>query len=115
MPVTLSFFPVAKQVVETTQKFKGEVIHVKLVETETHSNKETSEEPRTSDQEYGTVLVSGFPEEATENALYIHFQKKKNGGGEVKEVTFLPGKKEATVVFEDLEGSVFSFHRINSF
>ena len=94
---------VAKQVVETKQKFKGEVIHVKLVETETQLNKDTSEEPKTSDQEYGTVLVSGFPEDATENALYIHFQKKKNGGGEVKEVTFLPGKKEATVVFEDLE------------
>ena len=106
MSVTFRFSPVAKQVVETKQKFKGEVIHVKLVETETHPNKDTSEEseePKTSDQEYGTVLVSGFPEEATENALYIHFQKKKNGGGEVKEVTFLPGKKEATVVFEDLE------------
>jgi hypothetical protein len=33
-------------------------------------------------------VVSGLPEGATENGVHIHFQKKKNGGGEVKKVIF---------------------------
>jgi hypothetical protein len=74
-------------------------------------NEETSEQPGTPEEKFGTVLVSGLPEGATENALHIHFQKKKNGGGEVKEVKLLQGKK-AIVVFEDIEGSVFSYYPI---
>ena len=111
MPMTFSSFVVAKQVVEKEQNFKGKVVRVEFVETETHMNEETSEQPGTPEEKFGRVLVSGLPEGATENALHIHFQKKKNGGGEVKEVKLLPGKK-AIVVFEDIEGSVFSIYPI---
>ena len=47
--------------------------------------------------------MSGIPEGTPESRITIHFQKKKNGGGEVKRVTLLPGGT-AWVVFEDPEG-----------
>ena len=49
------------------------------------------------------VLVTGLPEGVTENSVYIHFQKKKNGGGEIEAVTFVGGGK-AMILFEDPEG-----------
>ncbi|CAB4023542.1 poly [ADP-ribose] polymerase 14-like isoform X2 [Paramuricea clavata] len=73
------------------------------METEPRANVQTSEEAGTSEQESGTVLVSGLPEGVTENGVHIHFQKKKNGGGEIKEVILLSAKKEAIVVFEDMK------------
>lgn len=90
---------VAEQVVNTEQKIKGKVVRVKLVKGKIHT--ETVE---TSGKEFPTVLVTGLPEGTTENGVYIHFQKKRNGGGEIKEVKLRPGKNEATVVFEDIEG-----------
>ena len=51
-----------------------------------------------------TVLVSNLPEGMTENNVWIHFQKKKNGGGEVEKVQML-GEGKARVVFEEREGS----------
>ena len=98
----------AKQVIKTQHVLKGKVLDVKLQEAEVNPNVEKSE------KESVTVLVSGLPEGVTENGVHIHFQKKKNGGGEVKEVKLLPGKKEATVVFEDIEGLSFRFYRISS-
>ena len=50
-----------------------------------------------------TILVSGLPEEVTKNSVHIHFQKKKNGGGDIEEITLSPGGK-ALIVFEDFEG-----------
>ena len=100
----------AKQVIKTQQVFKGKVLDVKLREAEVNPNVEKSEK----ENESATVFVSGLPEGVTENGVHIHFQKKKNGGGEVKEVKLLPGKKEATVVFEDTAGLSFCFYRINS-
>ena len=49
------------------------------------------------------VLVTGLPEGVTENSVFIHFQKKKNGGGEIKRVTLFAGGK-AMILFEDAEG-----------
>ena len=49
------------------------------------------------------VLVSGLPEGATENSIYIHFMKKKHGGGFLERVVMLQGGA-ALVVFEDPEG-----------
>ena len=97
----------AKQVITKEQKIKGKIVHVELVETEPHMNVQKSEEAGTSEQESGTVLVSGLPEGVTENGVHIHFQKKKNGGGEIKEVTLLSEKRKAIVVFEDMKGSFF--------
>ena len=51
------------------------------------------------------ILVSGFHKDATENNIYIHFQKKKNGGGEVEKVE-LKGEGKAIVTFEDPEGAL---------
>ena len=48
------------------------------------------------------VLVFGLPEGVTENRIHIHFQKEKNGGGNVEYVVMYKGR--ALVVFEDPEG-----------
>ena len=41
----------------------------------------------------------------TESNVHIHFQRKKNGGGEIERVTLLKGGK-AIVVFEDPKGTL---------
>ena len=95
---------VAGNVVGTKQIIKGEVVRVELFVTENNVIEETSQEHENSEQESATVLVSNLPKGATENGIYIHFQKKKNGGGEVVKVIFSPEKDEAMVIFEDIEG-----------
>lgn len=51
--------------------------------------------------------MTGFPKGVTENQVYTHFQKGKNGGGEIEKVTLLSGGK-AMVAFADPKGlSVF--------
>ena len=92
----------AKRVIEIHQVFKGKVLNVKLQETETNPNNEESE--RENSEKSRTIFVSGLPEGVTESDVRIHFQKKKNGGGEVKQVTVLPERNTALVVFEDPEG-----------
>ncbi|XP_028398983.1 uncharacterized protein LOC114522489 isoform X2 [Dendronephthya gigantea] len=97
---------VAKMVVEREQIFKGNLLKVNLVEKETF---EDNVEKLTTDEssrgkEARTITVFGLPEDATEKGLHIHFQRKKNGGGEIEEVTLLPGGK-AMVVFEDPEAA----------
>lgn len=62
------------------------------------------EEAVTWNKESGRILVSGLPEGVTENNIYIHFQKKKNGGGDIDKVELLPGGKQAMVTFEDCQG-----------
>ena len=49
------------------------------------------------------ILVSGLPVGTTENSVYIHFQKKKNGGGEIERTTLL-NEGKALVLFEDPKG-----------
>ena len=82
------------------QIMKGKVLHVELVETETQN----TEIIETSAKEFPAVLVTGLPAGTTENGVHIHFQKKKNGGGEIKDVKLQPDKNTATVVFEDIDG-----------
>ncbi|XP_078501448.1 interferon-induced 35 kDa protein [Lissotriton helveticus] len=52
-----------------------------------------------------TVLLSGIPdimdEEALQDVLEIHFQKRSNGGGEVELVHYVPLGKGAMAVFEE--------------
>jgi hypothetical protein len=90
----LFLFLVAKRVIHTQQVFKGKVLDVKLQDESKRENVEKSR----------TILVSNLPEGVTESGVYIHFQKKKNGGGEVEKVTVLPEGNTALVVFEDPEG-----------
>ena len=91
--------------VNTQQILNGKVLEVKRLATETEKedveklrNKESSGE-----KESRTVTVSGLPEGSTENSVHIHFQKRKNGGGEVEEVEML-GEGKAMVTFEDPRG-----------
>ena len=49
------------------------------------------------------ILVSGLPVGTTENSVHIHFQKKKNGGGEVERIILL-NEGKALVLFEDPKG-----------
>ena len=101
---SFDFCLVATAVVEKQQTIKGEVVQVKPLEAETKSKLESSQNRSNStEKEARTISVSGLPEEVTEKGLLIHFQKKKNGGGDIEETTLLPGGK-ALVVFEDPEG-----------
>ena len=89
----------AEEVVKTKQTFKGEVLNVRRLVTEKMSG----------NRESATVIVSDLPEESTENSVHIHFQKRKNRGGEVKKVEMLEEGK-AKVTFEDPQGR---FHYMN--
>ena len=64
----------------------------------------SNEESDETEENGNTILVSNLPEGLTENNIHIHFQKEKNGGGDVQEVILFLGNKQALVVFEDPEG-----------
>ena len=49
------------------------------------------------------ILVSGLPDGTAKNSVHIHFQKKKNGGGEIERITLL-NEGKALVLFEDPKG-----------
>ena len=97
--------------VNTEQILNGKVLEVKLLRTEMEKenveklrNKESSRE-----KESATLIVSGLPEGSTKNNVHVHFQRKKNGGGEVKEVEIL-GEGKAMVTFEDLRGRLIIYY-----
>ena len=96
-------------VVNTEQIFKGNILEMKRLSTEKVEklrNKESSEETKST-----TVEVYGLPTGAIENSVTIHFQKKKNGGGEVTKVEMLEDGK-ARVIFEDPQGGCHSMRHI---
>ena len=106
--INLPWFLVAGSVVTTDQVFKGKRLVVKLQTEETEPIAETSENADYKEKsgEQRTVLVSDLPDGATENVVYIHFQRKGNGGGEIEKTVLLPGN-QALVVFEDSAGKYF--------
>ena len=93
---------VAKSVIGTKQIFKENILAVALQEPESKRNNEPLE--RESIDKSRTVLVSDLPEGTSESDVHIHFQKNRNGGGEVEKVVLLQEKNKALVVFEDPEG-----------
>ena len=94
----------AKVAVNTQQKFGETILEVKRLETEGFKeNVEKLKNKGAREKEARTVSVSGLPDGVTENTVIIHFQKKKNGGGEVEKVQML-GEGKAIVVFEVPEG-----------
>ena len=111
---SFDFCLVASAVVERQQTIKGKVVQVKPLEAETKSKFKSSQNKASStEKEARTISVSGLPEDVTEKGLLIHFQKKKNRGGDIEKTTLLPGGK-ALVVFEDPEGKhVLSYHIIS--
>ena len=95
----------AKTVVNAEQIFKGNHLEVKRLgavafkEVEKLINKKSAGKKQTR-----IVSVSGLPEGSTENSVYIHFQKRKNGGGLIEKVELL-GDGKANVVFEEPQGT----------
>ena len=53
-----------------------------------------------------SVVAKGIPAGVTESDLTIHFQRRKNGGGEVESVTM---EQSAVITFENPEGMSPSF------
>ncbi|XP_048576483.1 uncharacterized protein LOC5513363 isoform X2 [Nematostella vectensis] len=50
-----------------------------------------------------TVKVTDFPEGLSKNDLWIHFQKRRNGGGDVEDVILEQDGSVALVIFENEE------------
>ena len=102
--ICVSYFAplVAKTVIEIPQVFKGKKLVVKLQEPVTTPDNEVPE--RKNVDETRTILVSDLPEGVSESDVHIHFQKKRNGGGEVEKVIISQEKNKALVVFEDPKG-----------
>ena len=57
----------------------------------------------TADQAGSSVVVSNIPPQITAENIVIHFQRQKNGGGEIDHV-HIPKKGTAVVTFESSEG-----------
>ncbi|XP_046839282.1 N-myc-interactor-like isoform X2 [Xenia sp. Carnegie-2017] len=91
--VTFEDRTVAKRVLEVKQIFESTTLNVQLEENELFQNLEIGKRK---------VFVYGLPEDITENAVKIHFQKKRNGGGDIKEVNLLKNGF-AEIVFEKAE------------
>ena len=89
--------------VKTEQVFKGNILEVKHPVTEKMEKLRNEE---SCGEKESTVLVSGLPEGFTENSVYIHFQKRKNGGGDIQKVEML-GEGKARVTFEDPQGRFY--------
>lgn len=50
-----------------------------------------------------SIVVSNIIPGTKEDALVIHFQRRKHGGGDVSSVTFTQDGDKAVVTFEDPE------------
>jgi len=53
-----------------------------------------------------SIAVSGFPKGTTAEALVIHFQQKKHGGGDIKAIQ-ITDKGLAVIVFDEPAGINF--------
>ena len=94
----------AEAVVNTEQLFKGKILGMKLLGREMKENVETlGNKENSGEKESTTVEVSGLPVGCTKSSVLIHFQKRKNGGGEVEKAEMLRQGK-ARVIFQDPRG-----------
>ena len=57
----------------------------------------------TKDQAAKSVVVQNIPPNAAADSIVIHFQRQKNGGGEIDHV-HIPEKGTAVITFESSEG-----------
>jgi len=51
-----------------------------------------------------SIVVSGISDNATHDAIELHFESRRNSGGPVESVHFVPKSGRAVVVFEDPKG-----------
>ena len=78
-------------------------------ETEKENVEKLRNKESSGEKESRTVMVSGLPEGSTENSDHIHFQKRKNGGGEIQKVEMLgQGKDNKTCIFSDNVGEALA-------
>ena len=74
--------------------------------------------PLEGDQEQRSLVVQNLPQKVTKQEITIHFQKIKNGGGDVDKVTMI-GENIAVVTFDEREGKYdwfnLSYFILNSY
>ena len=51
-----------------------------------------------------TILVTGFSENTTHDAIKLYFESPRNSGGPVEKVHYVPKRGRAVVVFQDTRG-----------
>ena len=51
-----------------------------------------------------SILVSGISDNTTHDAIELHFESRRNSGGPVESIHFVPKSGRAVVVFEDPKG-----------
>ena len=51
-----------------------------------------------------SIVVSGISENTTHDAIELHFESRRNSGGPVESVHFVPKSGRAVVVFQDRRG-----------
>ena len=51
-----------------------------------------------------SIVVSGISDDTTHDAIELHFESRRNSGGPVKTVHYVPKSGRAVVVFEDPRG-----------
>ena len=98
----------AKEVANTEQTFRDSILKVKRLDiAEKNQNFEKLRNKQISGKkELATVMVFGLPEGSTKDSVHIHFQKKKNGGGDIQKVEML-GEGKAMITFEDPQGRFY--------
>ena len=50
-----------------------------------------------------SIVISNISPQTTKECVHIHFQRKKNGGGEIDHI-YIPKKGTAVITFEKREG-----------
>lgn len=51
-----------------------------------------------------SIIVSGISDNTTHDAIELHFESRRNSGGPVETVHFVPKSGRAVVVFQDPRG-----------
>ena len=51
-----------------------------------------------------SIVVSGIPNDTTNDAIELYFESRRYGGGPVERVEFIPKGGRAVVVFQDPKG-----------
>ena len=57
----------------------------------------------TEDEAARSVVVSNIPQQTTAEDIVIHFQRRKNGGGDIDHV-HIPRKGSAVITYDSIEG-----------
>ena len=60
-----------------------------------------------------SILVSGITPGTKREAIVIHFQQHKHGGGDVSSVKFSQNGDKAVITFEEKESKFILFHRFS--